>query len=283
MRFERVEVDFDDQVEIGLGVGLNLGVRGQEVFVGLGEGGDPCPLGGVEIGLRTFVVGEDGGRRPELGAHVGDGALAGGRDRRRAGTEVLDDAIGAALDGENAEQLENHVFWRCPALEAAGELDPDDLRLQDLPVKPGHDIDGVGATNADCDHPEATGVGGVRVGADHHAARESVVLEHHLVDDAGARFPEPEPIAGRRRLQEVVDLAIAIDGGFHVLDRARFREDQMVAVNGGRHRRRVPAGEHELEESHLRGGVLHRDPVGPQLEVCTSPIELIVGIGQVSE
>ena len=49
--------------------------------------------------------------------------------------------------------------------------------------------------------PEAAGVGRVAVGADHHPAREGVLLEHDLVDDAAARLPEADAVLGRHRLR----------------------------------------------------------------------------------
>jgi len=107
-------------------------------------------------------------------------SLAGRRDRLGTGAEVLDDAVGAALDGEDAEELEDDVLGRCPPLQAAGQLDADDLGLQDLPVEAGHYVDRVGTADSDRDHPEPASIGCVRIGADHHPAREGVVLEHDL-------------------------------------------------------------------------------------------------------
>ena len=51
----------------------------------------------------------------------------------------------------------------------------------ELPGHAGHDVHGVGAAHANGAHAQAAGVGGVRVGADHHAAGERVVLQHNLV------------------------------------------------------------------------------------------------------
>jgi len=193
---EGIEVDLDHEVVILLRILRDLRVGGQQVLVGLGQGRDARPLGGVEVDLGAIVVGEDRGCGAELGAHVGDGALAGGRDRICPRSEVLDDAVGAALDRENSEELEDHVLGRRPPVQAAGELDADDFRLQDLPVETGHHIHRVGPADADRDHPETAGVGGVGVGTDHHPAGEGVVFEDHLVDDPGAWLPEADAVAG---------------------------------------------------------------------------------------
>ncbi len=187
MGFEGVEIDLDDEVVVLLRIGRDLGVGGQEIAVGLGQRRDPRALGGVEIGLHAFVIGEDRGRRPELGAHVGDGGLAGAGDRLGSFAEVLDDAVGAALDGEDVEELENDVLGRRPAVERTREFDADHLGLENLPVETGHDIYRIGAADPARHHPETAGVGGVGVGAEHHPAGEGVVLEHDLVDDARSR------------------------------------------------------------------------------------------------
>ncbi len=80
MGLEGIEVDLDHEVVILLRILRDLRVGGQQVLVGLGQGRDARPLGGVEVDLGAIVVGEDRGGGAELGAHVGDGALAGGRD-----------------------------------------------------------------------------------------------------------------------------------------------------------------------------------------------------------
>jgi hypothetical protein len=59
--------------------------------------------------------------------------------------------------------------------------------------------------------------------------------------------------------------------------------DQMVAVHRGGHRGLVPAREHELEQRHLRGGVLHRDAVGVQADIARARLELRGrGLGEVA-
>ena len=48
----------------------------------------------------------------------------------------------------------------------------------------------VSPADADSARPKAAGVGRVRVRADDQLAGESVMLQHHLVNDPGARPPE---------------------------------------------------------------------------------------------
>ena len=89
-----------------------------------------------------------------------------------------------------AGDVEDDVLGRRPAAHAAGQVNRDVLRVEHLPGQPGDDLDRVGAADADGAGAEAAGVRRVRVGADDQLAGEGVLLQHHLVDDAGARPPE---------------------------------------------------------------------------------------------
>ncbi|CAB4568865.1 unannotated protein [freshwater metagenome] len=70
------------------------------------------------------------------------------------------------------------------------------------------------------------------VGADHHSAREGVLLKHDLMDDAGSRLPETDAVLGRHGLEEVIHLGIDIVGRCEVDARVALGLDEMVAVNG---------------------------------------------------
>ena len=52
--------------------------------------------------------------------------------------------------------------------------------------------------------------------------------------------------------------------------------DQVVAVHRRRHGHLGQPGGHELQQRHLRGGVLHGDAVGPQIGVGATPLDLLV-------
>ena len=60
--------------------------------------------------------------------------------------------------------------------------------------------------------------------------------------------------------------------------------DEVVAVHRGRHRDRRQLGQRELQQRHLGGRVLHRDPVGPVVAVVDAALEPdrggIVGVGE---
>jgi len=116
-------------------------------------------------------------------------------------------------------------------MEFPGQFHSHHLGLEDLPVEACHDIDRIRAADAAGNHPETTGVGGVGVGAEHHSAGEGVVLKDDLMDDPRARLPEAEAVAGRCRLEEIVDLAVEVDGCFDVGVCAGAGKDQVVAMD----------------------------------------------------
>ena len=197
-----------------------------------------------------------------------------------ARAEVLDDGAGAALDGEDLGHLEDDVLGGRPAAELAGEVDADELGPAHVERVAGHDVDGVGAADADGDHAEAAGVGRVAVGADHHPAGEGVLLEHDLVDDARAGLPEADAVLGRDGLEEVVDLVVALERGQEVDLAVLAGLDEVVAVHGGGHGHLGEAGGHELQQRHLGGGVLHGDAVGVEVGVAAAPLELLALAGR---
>ncbi|CAB4608014.1 unannotated protein [freshwater metagenome] len=114
------------------------------------------------------------------------------------------------------------------------------------------------------------------VGADHHAARERVLLEHDLVDDAGAGLPEADAVLGRNRFEEVVDLGVDVVGDSEVDATFTLGLDEMVAVDCRRHGDLGQAGGHELEQRHLGGGVLHGDAIGIEIRVAATALELLI-------
>lgn len=138
-----------------------------------------------------------------------------------------------------------------------------------------------------------TSVRRVRVGADHHPSRERVVLQHDLVDDAGPGPPEADPVLGPRRREEVVDLAVGLDGQLEVGDAAEAPAavvlrgggalDQVVTVDRRGDRRAREAGGDELQDCHLRRRVLHRDTVGAQAQVGLAAADVLaLGVVEVA-
>ena len=58
--------------------------------------------------------------------------------------------------------------------------------------------------------------------------------------------------------------------------------DEVVAVHRARHGHLGQAGGHELQQRHLRGGVLHGHAVGVEVGVAAAALELLaLGVGEV--
>ena len=83
-----------------------------------------------------------------------------------------------------------------------------------------------------------------------------IVLEDDLVDDARSGLPEANAVLGGRGREEVVDLLVDVLCAGEVLDALDLGLNQVVAVDGRRNSRLRHAGRHELEKSHLGGGIL---------------------------
>lgn len=168
-----------------------------------------------------------------------------------------------------------HTLRSSPAAHLASELNTDDLRGLQLPRQTGHDIDGVGSTNTNSGHTETTGVGSVRVGTDHETTGEGVVLEDDLVNDTRAGLPETDVVLGARGAQEVVDLLVDVVGAGKILLATDLGLNQVVAVDGGGSGNAGHAGAHELQKSHLSGGILASNSVRAQLEVAGATLDLL--------
>ena len=161
VRLERAQVNFDDAVVVLLRILRHRRVGAQLGGVLVGELGDVGAPGSLEVGRHAGVVREQAGSGAVLGAHVADGRLAGAAERGRAGAKELHDVARAALDGQNAHQVQDDVFGAGPAAELAGELDADDARPAQAKRLANHHVDRVRAADADGHHAEAAGVGGV--------------------------------------------------------------------------------------------------------------------------
>jgi hypothetical protein len=163
-----------------------------------------------------------------------------------------------------------------PAGKLSGQLDTNNLGCLQLPGKTSHDIDGISTTDTDSSHTKTTSVGSVRVGTDEKSTRESVVLEHDLVNDTRARLPETNVVLGARCRQEVVDFLVDVLSAGQILLSTDLSLDKMVTVDGGGSSNGGHASRHELEDSHLGGGILASYTVGAELEVALSARNLLV-------
>ena len=273
IRFELRQIDLQDLVIILLGMGHHGVVRAQLGAERGGHRGHFAAAGGHQVLGDVHAEGEDGTGGAHFGAHIADGSLAGAGEILRAGAEIFDDGVGAALDGQHPGELEDDVLGRSPALERAGQAHADQARHPELPGHPRHHIHRIGAAHADGQHTHTAGIGRMGVRPDHHAARERVVLQDDLMDDAGTRLPEPDAVAGCRRSEEIIDLLVGLEGVRQIRFGALSGANEMVAMDGCRHAHGVAARAHELQQGHLGRSVLHRHAVGTELAEILQPLQ----------
>jgi len=178
--------------------------------------------------------------------------------------------------GQAEARVRKRTFGSSPAREFTSESHTDDLGSLQFPRKTGHDVDGIGTTNTNGGHAEATGVGRVRVGTDEQSTWESVVLEDNLVDDTRSGPPEANVVLGAGCGEEVVNLLVDIVGTCQILCAADLGLDKMVAVHGSGRLHPRHTGRHELQKGHLGGGILASYAVGAELEVAGAALDLLV-------
>ena len=112
----------------------------------------------------------------------------------------------------------------------------------------------------------------MRVGADHHPTRKSIVLQNHLVDDPRTRLPETDAVFIADRRKKIKHLAVRIQCHFEVFFCTCLSLDEMITMHGTGHGHLVPARLHELQQRHLCRSILHRYPVGMKVYIIFSPI-----------
>ena len=232
---------------------------------------------GHQVFGDVHAVRENGARGADLGAHIADRGLAGAGEVLRAGAEIFEDGVGAAFDGQQAGELEDHVLGRGPALERAGQPHADQARHPQLPGHARHHVHRIGAAHTDGQHAHTARVGRMGIRPDHHAARERVVLQDDLMDDTGTRLPEADAVAGCRRGQEIIDFRIGLQGVREIRFSAFLRADEVIAMNRGGHAHGLTARAHELQQRHLRRRILHRHAVGTELAEILQPLQGLHG------
>src|SRR5574343_410611 len=105
--------------------------------------------------------------------------------------------------------------------------------------------------------PISLGIFSVAIGTNHHTTGESVVFQHHLVNDTGTGLPKANAIFIRNRSEEIVHFFAFVYRTFEVYLAVVFGHNQVVAVYGAGHGYLGTTGLHKLEQRHLGGGILH--------------------------
>mmetsp|Transcript_11978 Transcript_11978/g.32744 ORF Transcript_11978/g.32744 Transcript_11978/m.32744 type:complete len:250 (-) Transcript_11978:514-1263(-) len=230
------------QVDLNHLVVLTALIRDQVLLEGLRQLGCPRPLRGHQVLIHALVEGEDGGGGADLSTHVADGGHASGREGLSAWAMVLYNGASATLHGQDACHLEDDILVRGPLGQLAGQLHANHLGALQLPGQASHDVHRISAAYTNGSHAQAASIRGVGVRANHEEARNGIVLQYNLVDDARARLPEPHAILGTSSGKEVVHFLVGHHGVLEVSNAtiavpvALWRGsalNQVVAVDGG--------------------------------------------------
>ncbi len=231
------------------------------------------PAGEPEVGEGLVIDREEGGRRPELGAHVADRRPV---RQRQPGQPVPgelderpDDAVGAQHLGDDQDEVRR----RRAAWQLAGQADAHDMGHRLVQRLAEQDRLRFDATDAVAQDAQPVDHRRVRIGPDERVregdpaagAVRSVrddgrqEFEVDLVDDARSRWHDPQVAeGGLRPAQELVALAVALVFALDV-ERERAGRPEPVDLDGmiddevcrheRVHRRRITA--------QVRHGVAH--------------------------
>ena len=269
VRLELGQVDLDQLIVFSTLVLTEL------LGIFTGEVTDALTLGGLQVIVHAVVEGEHGGGSTNLSTHVTDGAHTSTGERVDTRSVVLNDSTSTTLDSQKASDLEDNILRSSPTRHLTSEPDTDDLRGLQLPRKTSHDIDSVSTTNTNGRHGKTTSVGGVRVSTDHQTTGESIVLQDDLVNDTGTGLPETNVVLASSRGKEVIDLLVDLVGAGKILVTTNLSLDQVIAVDSGGGSDRGHASGHELQNSHLSGGVLASDTVGAHPKVGLATLDVL--------
>lgn len=90
--------------------------------------------------------------------------------------------------------------------------------------------------------------------------------------DTGSWLPEADSVFGAGGSKEVVDLLVDVDSPGEILDTTDLGLNQVVTVDGRGDSGLGETGGHELENSHLGGGILASNSL--KISGCTAKQEV---------
>jgi len=103
------------------------------------------------------------------------------------------------------------------------------------------------------------------------------------MNDTRAGFPESHIVLRGGGSQKVVNLFVDIDSTLQIGDSANLSLNQVVTVDSGGDSSAIHPGRHELQDSHLSGGILASNSVWAELKIAdTSSDVLTMGVSQMT-
>ncbi len=240
-----------------------------------------------QVGQRLLVHREESGRGAVLRRHVGERGAVRQREVAEPGAAVLDEAPDDAVLAEQLGDGEHEVGCRGTGAQRAGELEADDVRLEQVHRLAEQYRLGLDAADAPAEHTEPVDHRGVAVGADegvrvgHRLAIGALrrdygreIFEVDLMDNACARrhhaevlerllSPPKERVALAVALVLEVDVALEGEHGAEAVDLHGVVDNQI-----GRHQR-VDLANVAAETGHRRahrGEIDHGGNAGEVLQ-----------------
>src|SRR5690606_20166510 len=163
-------------------------------------------------------------------AHVTYSTFTGCTHRVGTFAKIFNDGTCTTFYSKLSCHPKDHIFCRRPAIELASQLNTYNPGHFQFPGQTSHHIHCIGATHTNRNHTQATCIGCVRVGTDHHTTGKCIVLKYHLVNDTCARFPETDSIFIGNGSEKIVNLLINFIRCGKVSHSSRFSLDQVIAV-----------------------------------------------------
>ena len=160
----------------------------------------------LQEAARHLVRGEHGRRRAQLRAHVGNGRTFGDGQRLNARPRVLHHLAHAALDGEAAQQFQNHVLGGHASAEPPREAHAYHAGAAEIIRAAAHGHRHVQPARADGDHAQRAAGGGVAVAAKQRFARLADAFQLHLMADAVARLAQIDAVLAG----DACDIAVVV-------------------------------------------------------------------------
>ena len=160
----------------------------------------------LQEAARHLVRGEHGRRRAQLRAHVGNGCTFGDGQCLNARPRVLHHLAHAALDGEAAQQLQNHVLGGHASAEPPREAHAYHAGAAEIIRAAAHGHRHVQPARADGDHAQRAAGGGVAVAAKQRFARLADAFQLHLMADAVARLAQIDAVLAG----DACDIAVVV-------------------------------------------------------------------------
>lgn len=92
---------------------------------------------------------------------------------------------------------------------------------------------------------------------------------------AGTWLPEANVVFGAGRGQEIVNLLVDVHSPGQILFTANLSLDQVIAVHSRRRGDRGHTSGHELQDSHLSGGILASHAIGSEFKVRNTTLDVL--------